>query len=108
MKFLSAPKFFPQSDYSNDGVQETEASHVPATEKGVANHDLHYISWDNPPKQHPHFLTVNDYQRMIESNAHFERKFGCNETIPDKIDSELLDCAPNGFVPGGWFTNGDT
>ncbi|KAF9615724.1 hypothetical protein IFM89_026139 [Coptis chinensis] len=74
----------------------------------TVSHDLHFISWDNPPKQHPHFLTVNDYQRMIESNAPFARKFGSNETVLDKIDSELLDRAPNGFVPGGWFTNGDT
>ncbi|KAF5185482.1 Beta-glucuronosyltransferase, partial [Thalictrum thalictroides] len=71
----------------------------------TVNHDLHFISWDNPPKQHPHFLTINDYQRMIDSNSPFARKFGHNETVLDKIDSELLGCNSDGFVPGGWLAN---
>jgi beta-glucuronosyltransferase len=29
----------------------------------TVNHDLHFISWDNPPKQHPHHLTVKDFSR---------------------------------------------
>ncbi|KAE8687900.1 Slow growth 1-like protein [Hibiscus syriacus] len=69
----------------------------------TVNHDLHFISWDNPPKQHPHFLTLNDYQQMVDSNAPFARKFGKNEPVLDKIDSELLGCNADGFVPGGWF-----
>lgn len=68
------------------------------------NHDLHFISWDNPPKQHPHFLTVADYQKMVESNAPFARKFGSLEqAVLDKIDSEILGRSAGGFVPGGWF-----
>ena len=73
----------------------------------TVNHDLHFISWDNPPKQHPHFLTLDDYTRMVQSNAPFARKFGRNESVLDKIDSELLGRAANGFVPGGWFDNGE-
>ena len=71
----------------------------------TVNHDLHFISWDNPPKQHPHFLTVNDYQMMVDSNAPFARKFGKNEPVLDKIDSELLGCNADGFVGGGWFNS---
>ncbi|CAL5443304.1 unnamed protein product [Camellia sinensis] len=72
------------------------------------NHDLHFISWDNPPKQHPHFLTDADFQRMVDSNAPFARKFGRNEAVLDKIDSELLGRVADGFVPGSWFGNGGT
>lgn len=71
----------------------------------TVNHDLHFISWDNPPKQHPHFLTVDDFQRMVDSNIPFARKFGRNEAVLDKIDSELLRRSSDGFVPGGWFSN---
>lgn len=71
----------------------------------TVNHDLHFISWDNPPKQHPHFLTVNDYQRMVDSNTPFARKFSKNEPILDKIDLELLGRDANGFIPGGWFNS---
>ncbi|TKY54871.1 Xylosyltransferase 1 [Spatholobus suberectus] len=67
------------------------------------NHDLHFISWDNPPKQHPHFLTINNYQQMVDSNAPFARKFGRNEPLLDKIDTELLGRNEHGYVPGRWF-----
>ncbi|GAB4828292.1 Beta-glucuronosyltransferase GlcAT14B [Ancistrocladus abbreviatus] len=70
----------------------------------TVNHDLHFISWDNPPKQHPHFLTTIDYQRMVDSNAPFARKFGRREPVLDKIDSELLGCDADGFVSGGWWS----
>ncbi|KAG6413842.1 hypothetical protein SASPL_126557 [Salvia splendens] len=70
----------------------------------IVNHDLHFISWDNPPKQHPHFLTVDDYQRMVDSNAPFARKFQRDEAILDKIDSDLLGHNTDGFVPGSWYS----
>ncbi|MCD7473299.1 Beta-glucuronosyltransferase GlcAT14B [Datura stramonium] len=73
----------------------------------TVNHDLHFISWDNPPKQHPHVLTLNDYQNMVDSNASFARKFRRNEPVLDKIDSELLGRTIDGFVPGSWFDGGD-
>ncbi|KAG5564489.1 hypothetical protein RHGRI_000613 [Rhododendron griersonianum] len=74
----------------------------------TVNHDLHFISWDNPPKQHPHFLTDNDFQRMLDSNAPFARKFGRNESVLHKIDSEILGRIDDGFVPGSWFEKGVT
>lgn len=67
------------------------------------NHDLHFISWDNPPKQHPHFLTMNDYARMLESNAPFARKFRRDEPVLDRIDTELLGRGFNEFSRGGWL-----
>lgn len=69
----------------------------------TVNHDLHFISWDNPPKQHPHFLNLYDFQRMADSNAPFARKFGRDEPVLDKIDSDLLGCNSDGYFPGNWF-----
>ncbi|KAI3896406.1 hypothetical protein MKW92_046448 [Papaver armeniacum] len=95
--FLSSP----------EGYFHTVICNTEEFRNTTVNHDLHFISWDNPPKQHPHFLTMDDYQRMISSNAPFARKFSHNEPVLDKIDSEILGRAPDGFVPGGWFDNKD-
>lgn len=91
--FLSSP----------EGYFHTVICNVNEFRNTTVNHDLHFISWDNPPKQHPHFLTLDDYQKMIDSNAPFARKFGKNDPVLDKIDSELLGLSANGFASGGWF-----
>ncbi|GMN60848.1 hypothetical protein TIFTF001_029931 [Ficus carica] len=92
--FLSSP----------EGYFHTVICNADEFRNTTVNHDLHFISWDNPPKQHPHFLTTDDFQRMVASNAPFARKFGRNETVLDKIDTELLGCNADGFVPGGWLS----
>eukprot|EP00249_Psilotum_nudum_P019271 c27174_g2_i2 orf=319-1620(+) len=68
----------------------------------TVNHDLHYISWDNPPKQHPLSLGLNDLDKMIQSGAAFARKFKRDDPVLDKIDTELLGHGSNCFTPGGW------
>ncbi|RRT43937.1 hypothetical protein B296_00050935 [Ensete ventricosum] len=68
----------------------------------TVNHDLHFVSWDNPPKQHPHYLSINDMSHIVDSNAPFARKFRRDHPILDKIDAELLFRRPNMIVPGGW------
>ncbi|XP_009344847.2 beta-glucuronosyltransferase GlcAT14B-like [Pyrus x bretschneideri] len=92
--FLSSP----------EGYFHTVICNAEEFQNTTVNHDLHFISWDNPPKQHPHFLVMDDFQRMVDSNAPFARKFGRNESVLDKIDSELLGCNADGYVPGGWFS----
>ncbi|XP_052729959.1 beta-glucuronosyltransferase GlcAT14B isoform X1 [Vigna angularis] len=98
--FLSSP----------EGYFHTVICNADEFRNTTVNHDLHFISWDNPPKQHPHFLTINNYEEMVESNAPFARKFGCNEQLLDKIDTELLGRNEHGYVPGKWFdrTNSNT
>ncbi|KAM3359360.1 beta-glucuronosyltransferase GlcAT14A [Capsicum galapagoense] len=91
--FLSSP----------EGYFQTVVCNVQEFINTTINHDLHFIAWDNPPKQHPHYLTVDDYKEMVDSNAPFARKFGKNEPVLDKIDVELLGRKPDGFVPGSWF-----
>ncbi|GAV68342.1 Branch domain-containing protein [Cephalotus follicularis] len=94
--FLSSP----------EGYFHTVICNAEEFRNTTVNHDLHFISWDNPPKQHPNFLTPDDYQRMVDSNAPFARKFGrIREPILNMIDSELLGRSADGFVPGGWFDN---
>ncbi|KAL2898504.1 Beta-glucuronosyltransferase GlcAT14A [Bienertia sinuspersici] len=68
----------------------------------TVNTDLHYISWDNPPKQHPHYLNVDDMEKMVQSNAPFARKFRRDDPVLDKVDSELLSRGTGMIVPGGW------
>ncbi|GJU38559.1 xylulose kinase-1 [Tanacetum coccineum] len=60
------------------------------------------MSWDNPPKQHPHYLTLDHMQKMIESNTPFARKFHRDDLVLDKIDFELLFRGRKRIVPGGW------
>ncbi|KAL2900766.1 Beta-glucuronosyltransferase GlcAT14A [Bienertia sinuspersici] len=68
------------------------------------SHDLHYIAWDNPPRQHPRSLSLKDYRKMILSKRPFARKFKKNDRVLDKIDDELLKRRKwrSRFTHGGW------
>ncbi|KAM7526330.1 hypothetical protein LguiA_016232 [Lonicera macranthoides] len=68
----------------------------------TVNHDLHYIRWDNPPKQHPLYLKLEHFNDMVESGAPFARKFEKNDPVLNKIDKELLRRPSGGFTPGPW------
>ncbi|GKU97058.1 hypothetical protein SLEP1_g10242 [Rubroshorea leprosula] len=90
--FLSSP----------EGYFHTVICNAQEFRNTTVNSDLHFISWDNPPKQHPHYLKLPDMQRMIDSNAPFARKFPREDPVLDKIDSELLSRRPDMITPGGW------
>ncbi|CAL0317214.1 unnamed protein product [Lupinus luteus] len=90
--FLSSP----------EGYFHTVICNAQEFSNTTVNSDLHFISWDNPPKQHPHYLTVGDMQRMVDSNAPFARKFHREDPVLDQIDAELLSRGPGMAVPGGW------
>ncbi|KAI9112305.1 hypothetical protein K1719_016828 [Acacia pycnantha] len=68
----------------------------------TVNHDLHYIRWDGPPKQHPLLLKLEHFDDMVESGAPFARKFKKDDPVLDKIDNELLRRSDGHFTPGGW------
>ncbi|KAL3848631.1 hypothetical protein ACJIZ3_010513 [Penstemon smallii] len=88
---------------SPEGYFQTVICNSPEFVTTVINHDMHYISWDFPPKQHPHTLSINDTAKMIASGAAFARKFKRDAPVLDKIDKELLLGRRNGsFTPGGW------
>ncbi|OMO79146.1 Glycosyl transferase, family 14 [Corchorus capsularis] len=90
--FLSSP----------EGYFHTVICNAQEFRNTTVNSDLHFISWDNPPKQHPHHLSLADMQRMIDSNAPFARKFPQDDPVLDKIDSELLSRGQGMITPGGW------
>lgn len=91
--FLSSP----------EGYFHTVICNAPEFRNTTVNHDLHFISWDNPPKQHPLFLTLKDFSRMVNSNAPFARKFGRADPVLDKIDWQLLGREANGFSSSAWL-----
>jgi hypothetical protein len=41
----------------------------------AAGHDLHYIAWDYPPKQHPHILSTSDFNKMSRVALHLRGSF---------------------------------
>ncbi|XP_075664256.1 beta-glucuronosyltransferase GlcAT14C [Castanea sativa] len=68
----------------------------------TVNHDLHYIKWDNPPKQHPISLTLEHFNDMVQSGAPFARRFAKDDPVLNKIDRELLQKSDGQVTPGGW------
>ncbi|KAK9741983.1 hypothetical protein RND81_03G141300 [Saponaria officinalis] len=90
---------------SAEGYFHTVICNSQEFQNTTVNSDLHYISWGNPPKQHPRYLNVSDMSMMVESNAAFAWKFSPNDmSVLDKIDYELLSRSPGMVVPGGWCT----
>lgn len=87
---------------SPEGYFHTVVCNAEEFKNTTVNHDLHYISWDNPPKQHPHYLTVDDLDRMVASGAPFARKFHADDPVLDRIDAEILSRGPEMLTPGGW------
>ncbi|KAF3794487.1 Beta-glucuronosyltransferase [Nymphaea thermarum] len=87
---------------SPEGYFQTVICNSPEFQRTVVNHDLHYISWDNPPRQHPHPLTLNDTGNMVSSKAPFARKFKRDDPVLDSIDSLFLNRKNNSFTYGGW------
>ena len=94
--FVSSPEGYFQTVICNSGEYKNT----------TVNHDLHYITWDNPPKQHPRSLGLKDYRKMVLSSRPFARKFKRNDPVLDKIDRELLKRYHGQFSSGGWCSQG--
>lgn len=86
---------------SPEGYFHTVICNTEEFRNTAISNDLHYIAWDNPPKQHPVKLTMKDFDKMVKSNAPFARKFAKDDPVLDKIDKELLG-RTNRFAPGAW------
>ncbi|OIS97811.1 PREDICTED: beta-glucuronosyltransferase GlcAT14A [Nicotiana attenuata] len=92
---------------SPEGYFQTVICNSEEYKNTTVNHDLHYITWDNPPRQHPRSLGPKDYRRMILSNRPFARKFKNNNPVLNKIDRDILRRRNGQFSAGGWCTNDD-
>lgn len=90
---------------SPEGYFQTVICNSKDYKNTTANNDLRYITWDNPPKQHPRTLGLKDYRKMVLSNRPFARKFKKNDPILDKIDRELLKRHRGQFSFGGWCSS---
>lgn len=95
--FLSSP----------EGYFHTVICNTEEFQHTVVSHDLHYIAWDTPPKQHPISLTMKDFNKMVQSKAPFARKFAKDDPVLDKIDKELLG-RTHRFSPGAWCIGNST
>ncbi|RLN39231.1 beta-glucuronosyltransferase GlcAT14B-like [Panicum miliaceum] len=93
---------------SPEGYFHTVACNADAFRNTTVNSDLHFISWDNPPMQHPHHLTLADWDRMLASGAPFARKFPRDDPVLDRIDADVLGRRPSDatVAPGGWCAAG--
>ncbi|GAV68845.1 Branch domain-containing protein [Cephalotus follicularis] len=87
---------------SPEGYFHTVICNVQEFRNTAISHDLHYIAWDSPPKQHPIALSMKDFDKMVKSKAPFARKFAKNDPVLDKIDKELLGRNTSRFAPGAW------
>ncbi|CAJ1949397.1 unnamed protein product [Sphenostylis stenocarpa] len=87
---------------SSEGYFHTVICNHKDYQNTTINHDLRYIRWDNPPKQHPLFLKLEHFDEMVQSGAPFARKFAKDDPVLDKIDKELLGRSNGHFTPGGW------
>ncbi|KAJ4805570.1 hypothetical protein LUZ62_018136 [Rhynchospora pubera] len=87
---------------SPEGYFHTVICNTHEFQSTVIGHDLHYIAWDYPPKQHPLTLSSKDYDKMVKSGAPFARKFARDDKVLDRIDRELLQRSEGQFTPGAW------
>lgn len=87
---------------SPEGYFQTVICNAEAFHGSAVSHDLHYIAWDNPPKQHPRTLSTADYAKMLASGAPFARKFRRDDPVLDKIDREILRRPQGRLAPGAW------
>ncbi|XP_011045463.1 PREDICTED: xylosyltransferase 1-like [Populus euphratica] len=90
---------------SPEGYFHTVICNAEEFQNTAIGHDLHYIAWDSPPKQHPISLTMKDFDKMVKSNAPFARKFARDDPVLDKIDKEILNRTGR-FAPGAWCIGG--
>ncbi|XP_024031247.1 beta-glucuronosyltransferase GlcAT14C [Morus notabilis] len=87
---------------STEGYFHTVACNHRDYQNTTVNHDLRYIRWDNPPKQHPISLTLEHFNDMVLSGTPFAHTFAKDDPVLDKIDKELLRRPRHHFTPGGW------
>lgn len=87
---------------SNEGYFHTVICNHKDYQNTTVNHDLRYLRWDNPPKQHPLSLKIEHFKDMAHSGAPFARRFDKDDPVLDKIDKELLGRSDGYFPRGGW------
>ncbi|XP_058729341.1 beta-glucuronosyltransferase GlcAT14C-like [Vicia villosa] len=93
---------------SNEGYFHTVICNHKDYQNTTVNHDLRYLKWDNPPKQHPLSLKLEHFNDMAHSGALFARRFDKDDPVLDKIDKELLGRSDGYVTRGGWCVGDST
>lgn len=78
---------------------QTIICNSPEFENTTINHDLRYIS-----QNEPHALNISDYDKMLSSDTIFGRPFKEGDQVLSKIDKNILNCTTDGFGYGKWHT----
>lgn len=58
--------------------------------KDIVRDNLRYIDWSEG-KENPKLLSVNDFEKLMNSGSYFARKFSENDPVLDLIDKKLID-----------------
>jgi protein xylosyltransferase len=87
---------------SSEGYFHTVICNSREYRNTTVNHDLHYIEWNDPAKEHPQTLTTEYFENMTSSGAAFAQKFVSDDPVLNKIDKEHLSRYKNHVTPGAW------
>ncbi|KAH6762449.1 Core-2/I-branching beta-1 [Perilla frutescens var. hirtella] len=87
---------------SSEGYFHTVMCNHKHYQNTTVNHDLHYIKWEDTRKERAMNLSMDDFDRMVQSGAPFAHKISESDPVLDKIDRELLKRSGGRFTPGGW------
>ncbi|ERN00031.1 hypothetical protein AMTR_s00105p00046400 [Amborella trichopoda] len=99
------PMYFTNVLIANEGYFPTLICNSVDFQNKTVNSDLRHMVWDTPSKPMPHYLGVEDYDKMLESGYAFARQFKEDEPVLNKIDKRWGDpCSswgdPNVLKPG--------
>eukprot|EP00850_Spirogloea_muscicola_P016856 SM000140S00605 [mRNA] locus=s140:104566:107181:- [translate_table: standard] len=93
---------------SPEGYFQTVICNSREFKNTTVNHDMHYIRWDNPPRQHPKQLDLTHFDSIMKEGIPFARKFPKDAEVLDKIDRIILNRGANRMTPGGWCAGSDS
>lgn len=90
--------------YPLESYFHTVLCNSPEFQNTTVNNDLRYIVWDSTYEV-PQILTMSHLDKMLASEAAFARPFQVNGPVLNKIDENILNRPPNGFVSGEWCSS---
>lgn len=94
--------YYANTPSSHTNYFQTVVCNLREFNKTTVSYNMHYVSWDDPPKREPRTLGFDDFEKMIESGAAFGTQFSSDDAVLDRIDREVLNRRPGKTVPGGW------
>ncbi|KNA16561.1 hypothetical protein SOVF_088060 [Spinacia oleracea] len=100
--------YFNNAMLPQEGYFHSVICNSPEFRNTTINNDLRYMIWDSPPKMQPHFLTVSDFDQMIQSGAAFARRFKKDDPVLTMIDEKILHRKHNRVAPGSWCSGRDS